>query len=60
MHLACTVVGLVAIGLLFFEDILPYHSEDFAQKRFIARHVFMKCREASIVFCDRQTMQVDY
>ena len=50
MRWACTVVGLVAIGLLFFEDILPYHSEDSSQKRRIAEHVFRKCREASEVF----------
>ena len=50
LHWACAVVGLVAIGLLFFEDILPYRSEDFALKRRIAEHVFMKCDEASKVF----------
>lgn len=51
MHWACTVAGLVANGLLLFEDILPYHSEDSNHMRQIAGHIFKKSSEASIVFC---------
>ena len=50
MHLACTVIGLVAIGLLLFEDIIPCHDEDSPQKRRIARQVHKRCYEASTVF----------
>lgn len=50
IHWAFTVVGLVAIGLLLFEDIIPYHGQDSAQMRFIARQVHTKCCEASGVF----------
>lgn len=38
------------MGLLLFEDIIPYYGQDSAQKRFSARPVHMKCCEASRVF----------
>ena len=50
MHLACTVIGLVVIGLLLFEDIIPYHNEGSSQKRQIAEQVHIGSRDASIVF----------
>ena len=47
IHWACTVVGLVAIGLLLFEDIIPYYGQDSAPKRYLARQIHRKCYEAS-------------
>ena len=44
------MIGLVAIGLLLFEDIIPNHDEDSPQKRRIARQVHIRCCEASTAF----------
>ena len=50
MYWLHTVVGVVAMWQLLFEDIIQYRGQDSAQARNVAKEIHMKCCEASRVF----------